>query len=537
MATLEQLRAQIAEVESEISRLTERELQYQRFVIEVGQEILRATSVQDRERVNELNQESVERREQLAETRAQIDSAIVELNDLRRQLRVALNNPSQEVSATNAPESERIQTEPPEQFDLNQAERDLPTDFRIETTEFQKNDPQGYAEYIKFEEELVADTQRRLQEAADDAGIALDPNLVAINTQKARRAAVARFRSRMEDAGVITFGPTAKTAPEPVDTRTSAAQAADPGGVGIADDPEAQIFAEIVQGPSPQPVNVVELPTVVVEAELPEDTLPGLIENAQIQPNILEPRGDSCFNNDWRVRLSLAQESNYLYNASPAGILSPLKFTNGVIFPYMPQVSTSYTATYSNFDLTHSNYRGYFYQGSQVQEVRIQGIFTAQSTAEANYLLAVIHFFKSVTKMFYGQDDEFRGAPPPLLFLDAFGQYQFNQAPCVVAGFEYTLPNDVDYVKARITDQAVGVLPDVASASMRRLYNSNLSPGGFTGEPVVPSIGIETICPTYVPTKMEISVSLLPVQSRGQVSRQFSLKDYASGKLVKRGYW
>jgi hypothetical protein len=42
---------------------------------------------------------------------------------------------------------------------------------------------------------------------------------------------------------------------------------------------------------------------------------------------------------------------------------------------------------------------------------------------------------------------------------------------------------------------------------------------------------------TYVPTKMEISITLLPVQSRKQISQQFSLKSFASGDLLKGGFW
>ena len=75
-----------------------------------------------------------------------------------------------------------------------------------------------------------------------------------------------------------------------------------------------------------------------------------------------------------------------------------------MLFPYTPTINTSYRANYSAVDITHSNYKGYFYQNSSVEPVTISCPFTAQSTAEAEYLLAVIHFFKSVTKMFYGQD-------------------------------------------------------------------------------------------------------------------------------------
>ena len=43
--------------------------------------------------------------------------------------------------------------------------------------------------------------------------------------------------------------------------------------------------------------------------------------------------------------------------------------------------------------------------------------------------------------------------------------------------------------------------------------------------------------PTYVPTKIELSFTLLPIQSRGQVSKQFSLENFANGNLIKGGFW
>jgi hypothetical protein len=76
--------------------------------------------------------------------------------------------------------------------------------------------------------------------------------------------------------------------------------------------------------------------------------------------------------------------------------------------------------------------------------------FTAQDTTEANYLLAVIHFFRSATKMFYGQDAQ-RGSPPPLCYLSGYGDYQFNEHPVVISQFNYNLPADVNYIRAQTT--------------------------------------------------------------------------------------
>ena len=42
---------------------------------------------------------------------------------------------------------------------------------------------------------------------------------------------------------------------------------------------------------------------------------------------------------------------------------------------------------------------------------------------------------------------------------------------------------------------------------------------------------------SYVPTKMEIDITLIPMQTRSQVSKQFSLKGFARGDLIRGGFW
>jgi hypothetical protein len=263
-------------------------------------------------------------------------------------------------------------------------------------------------------------------------------------------------------------------------------------------------------------------------------------------------------NQDWRVRLSLGPGAQYLYNATPAGVLAPLAAnggTDGVIFPYTPSVTTAYSANYEQYDLTHSNYRGLFYKSSRVGDIQIRGMFTAQDTTEANYLLAVIHFFRSVTKMFYGQDTDLRGTPPPICLLNGFGGYQFSNHPVVVSSFSYNLPNDVDYIRTtnpnnfglnlnnRYNPSGASLPAGGSLAGLNRLLNA--IPGGLNkgALPRVPAPNTvagsvtNNVPASYVPTKMEIDVTLIPVQTRSQVSQQFSLKGFANGDLLKGGFW
>ena len=249
-------------------------------------------------------------------------------------------------------------------------------------------------------------------------------------------------------------------------------------------------------------------------------------------------------NTDWRVTLRLAPGATYLYNDAQAGLLQPLKVTNGVIFPYTPTISTAYKANYNAYDLTHSNYRGYFYQNSYVDVINLTATFTAQSTSDAAYVLAVIHFFRSVTKMFYGQDAQ-RGSPPPLVFLSGLGDYQFNNHPCLVQQFNYTLPPDVDYISSGAPNNpGLNLQPlqnlysttlNAVAPTVTRLANAFLPPGAQNALPAPLQSLLSN--PTYVPTKMDMTLTLLPVQSRQQVSQQFSLKNFANGQLLKGGFW
>jgi hypothetical protein len=281
------------------------------------------------------------------------------------------------------------------------------------------------------------------------------------------------------------------------------------------------------------------------------------INQATLQSRYKQPG-----NTDWRVRLSLAQSSDYLYNVlgkgeTGPGILAPLAASNGVIFPYMPQISTMYRANYEQYDLVHSNFRGVYYKSSRVDDIQIRGTFTAQDTTEAAYLLATIHFFRSVTKMFYGKDAQ-RGTPPPLVFLSGLGDYQFSKHPCLVSQFSYTLPNDVDYIRATNVNDYGGNLSSrrtptqvapggINFAGARRLANTITSGGQPLSKGATPQTPQQNDVlgrvnntgdfSTYVPTMMEIDITLVPVQTRSQVSKQFSVKDFANGSLLRGGFW
>jgi hypothetical protein len=245
---------------------------------------------------------------------------------------------------------------------------------------------------------------------------------------------------------------------------------------------------------------------------------------------------------DWRVRLSLAPSAGYLYKAQSPGILLPLQKTDGVIFPYTPSIQVTYAAHYDASDITHSNYKIFQYKNSSVDQLSITCDFTAQDTEEANYLLAVIHFFRSVTKMFYGQDQIPKpGTPPPLCYLSGMGDFQFDRHPLAISSFNYSLPNDVDYIRA----SSPTLLSGVNSTGYNDNRNSDLTPqqvrmqSGTThlnagARESDPNFSKATNTqPTYVPTKIQISLIAYPIVTRNDISNNFSLEKYATGKLLQ----
>jgi hypothetical protein len=363
---------------------------------------------------------------------------------------------------------------------------------------------------------------------------------------------------------------------ELIDTRaTTAAPAGDPttvDGYGVA---EQGSFAPT--NPSPDPTTIEGYGVNEIGKTDPSKVFPdGFGGYVNGQGEIVDAKGvpirpevpaqtstpttpqKSSIGQDWRVRLSLAPRANYLYKQEPLDfndILHPLKYTEGVIFPYLPQITVSYKANYNATDITHTNYKNYFYTNSSVDEIQITADFTAQDNVEAKYMLAVIHFFKSVTKMFYGQDSDPRGGtPPPLCYLTGLGAYQFNNHPLVIGSFGYTLPNDVDYIRTESTNGFTGGgitnIPKnsppkgngiIANAlSKFRLNGAKVNKGATPSTPNFKSITTAGSGVTYVPSKLTIQLAAYPVVTRQDISNNFKLngKDgYGSGALTKKGIW
>jgi hypothetical protein len=184
-------------------------------------------------------------------------------------------------------------------------------------------------------------------------------------------------------------------------------------------------------------------------------------------------------------------------------ILLPLKKFHGIIWPYSPTVNISHQAEYGEYDITHTNYPIHYYTRSRPPAIMCSGQLTAQTAAEANYMIAVLHFLRIVTKMHFGMNDPKRGTPPPVLKFSAYGDLMFSMVPVLVRSFTYDLPGDVDYV-------------DVETNSANAGFDSDFS--------------------SKVPSMLTLSIDMVIQQTASKLRTEFTMNDFKSGKLVKGGY-
>lgn len=191
---------------------------------------------------------------------------------------------------------------------------------------------------------------------------------------------------------------------------------------------------------------------------------------------------------DWRVRI------NCEWNTFNSPLFGVLKQTGGVVWPYMPSITVSTKAEYNTIPITHANYSQYSYKNSVVDDISISGEFSCETATDGAYWIAATTFFKTATKMFFGQGD-LAGNPPIICNLTGYGSHVFDKVPVIIKSFSVDFKDDVNYIKC-----------------------DPFNNGKYT----------------WVPVLSTITVSVAPVYSR-QGLRKFNLQDYARGKMSGEG--
>jgi hypothetical protein len=255
--------------------------------------------------------------------------------------------------------------------------------------------------------------------------------------------------------------------------------------------------------------------------------------------------------NDWRVRLSLANWSSF--KSSP--VLKPLKDAGGLVFPYTPKINISSSATYSDISTVHTNYTFRAFKHSDPGEITINAPMFVEDPTQGLYWIAMVHYLRSLTKMFEGSDPK-AGNPPPIIFLNGYGNYVFKNIPVVVKQIDIQLPGEVDYIGCNVVGSAAGAVQGVADsigglAGMAGgLFGGDSAIGGILGgvQSIAGGIGaVAGLAGTFglggttsggvahVPTKSTFTVHLQTMYSRTS-ARNFSLDRFVTGGYLKNPF-
>ena len=183
-----------------------------------------------------------------------------------------------------------------------------------------------------------------------------------------------------------------------------------------------------------------------------------------------------------------------------SGPASPLGRSRGIVFPYTPVIARQQSVEFSSYELIHTNYPIQSYMRSRPGNIQVTANFINQTREETLYTIAAMHFLNVVTKMHFGQADNDRGTPPPVLEFSAYGDVNFRRVPVLVGGYTINFPDDVDYVSSTMDSGFV-------------------STGNQTYLPVLTVITIDLI-PHYNPLKQN----------------QFNLPAFARGDLYSSGF-
>lgn len=223
---------------------------------------------------------------------------------------------------------------------------------------------------------------------------------------------------------------------------------------------------------------------------------------------------DRPIGKDLRIRISLPPQSpKFFYKDPTNGIMSPLQKTNGFIFPIQPQVALGYEAAYQETALTHSNFPYYNYQNSKLSPIQITGDFPIRTTFDANYVMAGIHFLRTCTRMFNGQDGQYAGAPPMVLRLTGMGFSGYDNLPVVITSFTATYTESVDHIT----------------------FKPFVNYGSTTDIPK--EIDVAELA--KLPVVVQISLQMNPVFSRDFITNHYSTLKYSTGqvRLVGDKFW
>jgi hypothetical protein len=207
-----------------------------------------------------------------------------------------------------------------------------------------------------------------------------------------------------------------------------------------------------------------------------------------------------------RVRIAALSPNDVYGPGGPnnGGILGILAETGGLVFPYSPQIGFSQAVTYSDLQLVHSDTDYNAYTRTPSVSITVAGKFTVQNAREGRYAMAAIHFFRTVSKSYFGETDAANGKaglPPPVLLFSGYGPYMFQSVRVILKSHSWAYDEGMDTVTVKITTAT-----DKAGKLVR------------------------------LPAMFTIQCELMVIQTPQRMRTKFSFDAFAKGDLLSDGW-
>jgi hypothetical protein len=220
---------------------------------------------------------------------------------------------------------------------------------------------------------------------------------------------------------------------------------------------------------------------------------------------------------DWRARLQVMRANkDDFFGDDKSSLIAPLMQDRGIMFQYQPSIFLAYSATYDSQSFQGSNYPMHTFMNSQPPVIPIQVPYSATNQDEARYLLAMLQFLKVSVKAQFGEQavksGKF-GRPPPVLEFSYLGPHGFDRIPVVVNDFNYILTNTVDYIPVEHNS--------LTTADHQTAFTSEVTGSGNSSGHV-----------TYVPTDIDLVITVMPQYSPRRIRRKFDLDAMRKGQNI-----
>lgn len=155
-----------------------------------------------------------------------------------------------------------------------------------------------------------------------------------------------------------------------------------------------------------------------------------------------------------------------------------------LVLDVMPTIDESRSVQYDEFSPLHHPGQILKYRTTQSRTWSVSGQLISRTIDEATRNLKYVNLIRSWAMPFYGAgtestNPELLGAPPPILTLRAYGPQMIGPAKCVMESYNWTWPNDVDYIQANNDDGQAIPFPVIISISLQ--LKESWSPAEYSG--------------------------------------------------------